>query len=244
MDPETVDRLVDLNRRFYQSFALPFSETRRRLQPGVARLLERISAGERILDLGCGAGTLASALAQHGFSGSYLGLDFSLGLLEAARENVRRLETPDSGILFRQADLSNAAWAQDLPAGDYDAVLAFAVLHHIPSSEMRLRLLRQVREILTPGGLFYLSNWQFLNSPRLRGRIQAWGEAGIDPAEVEPEDYLLDWRREGRGLRYVHHFREDELFSLAEGAGFAVQETFCSDGSGGRLGLYQVWVPE
>jgi hypothetical protein len=52
---------------------------------------------------------------------------------------------------------------------------------------------------------------------------------------------LLDWRSGGTGLRYVHHFSEGELITLAESSGFAVVETFYSDGKEGNLAIYQVW---
>jgi hypothetical protein len=58
---------------------------------------------------------------------------------------------------------------------------------------------------------------------------------------MDPGDALLDWRSGGLGLRYVHHFTPDELSDLARDAGFSLEETFWSDGEGGRLGLYQVW---
>jgi len=43
------------------------------------------------------------------------------------------------------------------------------------------------------------------------------------------------------GLRYVHLFSRAGLGVLAEQSGFAVRETFESDGTTGNLGLYQVW---
>jgi len=39
----------------------------------------------------------------------------------------------------------------------------------------------------------------------------------------------------------VHHFRKEELESLAAEIGFTVVETFFSDGQEGNLALYQVW---
>jgi hypothetical protein len=75
----------------------------------------------------------------------------------------------------------------------------------------------------------------------LRERIQSWELIGLSPGDVEPGDYLLDWRSGGTGLRYVHHFNEEELSRLAQESGFDVIETFYSDGEGGKLGLYQVW---
>ena len=82
---------------------------------------------------------------------------------------------------------------------------------------------------------------QFLNSDKLRARVQPWSEIGLTEADVDANDTLLDWRGGGRGLRYVHHFDEAELNALASASRFQVRETFLSDGENGRLGLYQVW---
>jgi tRNA (uracil-5-)-methyltransferase TRM9 len=94
---------------------------------------------------------------------------------------------------------------------------------------------------LAPAGQFIHSEWQFLNSEKLRARIQPWREAGLTENDVDPSDTLLDWRSGGRGLRYVHHFSESELESLAAASGFKVCKTFFSDGANSRLGLYQTW---
>ncbi len=83
-----------------------------------------------------------------------------------------------------------------------------------------------------------------MDSPRLRTRIVPWSEIDIDESDVEMGDYLLDWRRGGYGLRYVHYFSEEELQELADNIGFLVSKTYYSDGEGGRLGLYQVWERE
>jgi hypothetical protein len=95
--------------------------------------------------------------------------------------------------------------------------------------------------LLKKDGLFVHSNWQFLNSPRLKARIQPWESIGLSPDEVDANDYLLDWKRGSAGLRYVHHFDEHELEELAQAGGFGIVETFHSDGENGKLGLYQIW---
>ena len=98
----------------------------------------------------------------------------------------------------------------------FDIIFSFATLHHIPSHEIRLDILKTVHGFLADGGRFIHSNWQFLNSPRLRRRVQKWSEIGLTESDVDENDYLLDWRSGGRGLRYVHHFSEEELAELAE----------------------------
>jgi hypothetical protein len=119
--------------------------------------------------------------------------------------------------------------------------MAFAVLHHIPGESTRRNILLAVRRLIKDGGLFIQSNWQFLNSEKLKGRVQPWSEAGLAEADVDPGDYLLDWRSGGRGLRYIHVFDDAELVALAAVTGFRVRESFLSDGENDRLGLYQVW---
>ena len=235
MNPTTLSRLLELNREFYQTFALQFSATRQRLQPGVLRVLEQVKPTDNILDLGCGNGELARQLARRSHVGVYNGLDFSPTLFKQAAAGQ------PTNFHFLQADLSGTKWDATLQREQYDIVLAFAVLHHLPGAELRMQVLRKVKSLLRQGGRFIHSEWQFLNSPRLKARIQPWDAIGLSESDVDPGDYLLDWRQGGHGLRYVHHFSETELEQLAEAAGFRILETFLSDGENNRLGLYQLW---
>ncbi len=237
MDQQTVTRLLEINLQFYQTFALQFSATRRRLQPGVKKILTTRSPDGAILDLGCGNGALAGELARRNFRGSYLGIDASPGLIDEAR----RQTLAGFKAVFLQADLASPGWEAALPWKDFDAALAFAVVHHLPGKNLRLDVLQSIRRLLPPGGRFIHSEWQFLNSPRLAARILPWEKAGLSADQVDPGDYLLDWKSGGYGLRYVHFFNESELTHLAAESVFHILETFYSDGEGGRLGVYQIW---
>lgn len=240
MNSSTAAYLININREFYTRFGDSFSATRHRNQPGVRRVLGMLNGDESILDLGCGNGELARELAQRGHRGPYLGVDFSPPLLQDAGAQ------PDEfSATFMEMDLTQlAVHLDELSAmGNWSVVTAFAVLHHIPSTEWRLNILRVVNRLLKEDGWFVHSNWQFLNSPKLKARIQDWSKVGLSGNEVDPNDYLLDWRSGGEGLRYVHHFDEKELEELAQASNFRSSGTFYSDGEGGRLGLYQVWRP-
>ncbi len=238
MHATTAKQLIALNRRFYQSLADPFSKTRGRLQMGVLKSIEGIDKDARVLDLGCGNGQLALELEGRGHQGPYVGVDFSKELLEIAREK----NYDNSKARFDLADLSADDWAKDFGEKSFDVIFCFASLHHIPGREMRLQFLRQVRELLSPEGRFTHSNWQFLNSEKLRQRIQDWSKAGLTDADVDAGDHLLDWRSGGEGLRYAHQFSQEELAELAKASGFHVSNTFYSDGATGDLGLYGVWA--
>jgi 2-polyprenyl-3-methyl-5-hydroxy-6-metoxy-1,4-benzoquinol methylase len=240
MNQETTAKLIALNLEFYSRFGESFSATRQRLQPGVKRILESFNGDEKILDLGCGNGGLARALAKRGHRGPYLGLDFSLPLLREAEAQPR-----DFSAKFMAADLNQLSVISEQLSvdGGWSVITAFAVLHHVPSHERRLDILKTVHELLAENGRFILSNWQFLNSEKLKTKIKPWEAAAISQSDVDTGDYLLDWRSGGEGLRYVHHFTGEELSALADLAGFQVVDTFLSDGEGGNLGLYQQWAP-
>ena len=237
MDKKTADLLLNLNRKFYQTFALQFSSTRQNLQPGVIRILDEISSRASILDLGCGNGELAKELSNRDHRGTYLGLDSNSKFLLFAERKMPQ----ETSFRFIERDLADPGWDQELPINRFDVVFAFAVLHHIPGQQLRKQLLHQIHNLLLPNGLFFHSEWQFLNSPRLRARIQPWDSIDLESLQVDPGDFLIDWRHGGQGLRYVHHFELDELKALAQDSGFAVLESFNSDGEGGKLGLYQKW---
>jgi tRNA (uracil-5-)-methyltransferase TRM9 len=245
MNGKTVKILLDLNREFYQTFASNFSATRMRLHPGVKQILKTIPSNVNILDLGCGNGKLAQTLAEDGYRGKYFGVDFSPKLLGIA---CKGLENYDN-YQFIQGDLSSHDWDEKV-YGQVDdrmvgtklqVVFSFATFHHLPGNELHLRTLQKIRALLTQDGKLFHSTWQFLNSERLRKRIQPWAKANLASEDVDPGDYLLDWRQGGLGLRYVHYFSLEELNSLADQTGFVVEDSYFSDGEGENLGLYQVW---
>lgn len=242
MDDHIIERLLEINYQFYQSFAVEFSETRRRIQPGVLRVIEKLPQRMSVLDLGCGNGELVSELLVRYFSGNYTGVDFSEDLLGIASQAARSdLASASLEVRFLVADISRPGWSQIVQESDYDQILAFATLHHVPGKAKRKVLVQEIRNLLSPKGLFYLSVWQFLNSDRLRKRIIPWETVGIKGDMVEEGDFLIDWRRGGSGIRYVHLFTTDDLQELASLNGFQVIDEFYSDGYEGRLGLYQIW---
>ncbi len=240
MHPDTQERLLALNRDFYEGFADSFSDTRGRVQPGVRRILSQIDPQDRVLDLGCGNGTLARALARSGFRGHYLGLDMSEGLLENA---ARLLDAPDQGsFAFRTVDLASAGWAGAVAGEGFDWVVSFAVFHHLPGLSLRRQVVSTMVQLVSPGGKAAVSVWQWQNSPRLRKRVLPWSAAGLSEDALDPGDVLLDWRAADRiGLRYVHTFDAAELSDLAQDGGFDVVDCFYSDGKPGNLALYQIW---
>jgi trans-aconitate methyltransferase len=93
--------------------------------------------GERILDLGCGTGHLAAAIAATG--AKVIGLDQSAVMLEQARSAYPNLQ-------FMHGDARNFSFGDS-----FDAVFSNAVLHWVRPPEA---VIRCVRNTLKPGGRF------------------------------------------------------------------------------------------
>jgi len=159
----------------------------------------------------------------------------------ARKASKRQIES------FWVADIARSDWTNYLPqwreeseTGTFDCILLLAVLHHIPGSDMRARIMQQVRELLASQGRAIISTWQFMDNERMRKKIVPWSTVGIDELDLEPGDALLDWKRSGTGLRYCHWIGEDEMRALAAQAGMQVVETFRAGGREGNLSLYAV----
>ena len=236
MELSTVRTLAELNRRFYEEHAENFADSRPRLAPGARRIVDRIPASARVLEVGCGDGKVGRALAGM----DYVGVDQSTRLLERAQAYTLA-HRPEWTGGFQEADLLAEDLGQHLPPGPFDWVLALAVLHHLPGAANRQRVVGHLAARLALGGHLVMSNWQFQRSARLLGRQAPWTAVGLHDEDVEPGDALLTWERKGRhGLRFVHALGEAEAKALLDGAGLRVVETFAADGVSGDLALYVV----
>lgn len=238
------NRLLELNRRFYQENAGQFSETRSHMWPGlrrVERILKRGAPLRTVLDAGCGNGRLLTHLGRSGGVKRYVGLDASSALLRQAesRQDAMPVAIPD--VRFLRGDLAESDWrervAEFVP---FDACFCLAVLHHVPSRALRARILAALIQTVSPGGRVILSNWQPLRSDRERRKIQPWSVMGLEADDVDPGDLLISWRRGARAVRYVHVLSAGEIDALAIQAGGAVLHHVEADGPHHNLNLYSI----
>jgi 2-polyprenyl-3-methyl-5-hydroxy-6-metoxy-1,4-benzoquinol methylase len=240
MDKRVVDKLLALNRQFYDQFAAQFSDTRGPSQPGLLQMAQYLPQSGSLLDVGCGNGRLAFLLDDQNRNLTYVGVDQNESLLAIARRQASALRHVRAD--FKQADVAAPGWTQTLASSSFDAITLLAVMHHLPADHLRRRVMSAIRPLLRPAGVVALSTWQFLNSQRLRRKIVPWSQVGLSPADVDPGDYLLDWRRGGIGLRYCHLINEAELRELACSTGFQLKSLFLADGRAGNLNLFAILV--
>lgn len=245
MSKATQQRLLALNREFYATVAEPFDATRAGLPIGWQELCAWFPPrpGQRplrVLDVGCGNGRWARALAEWEIPCEYIGIDADPQLLSLAATNTSALATVQS--TFYEADFTVPTWYADLgfqPAA-FDVIVCLAALHHVPGHQLRKQVVQALATLLAPQSVLIFSHWQFLHSDRFVRKQIAWQTIGLTSAEVEPGDALLPWQQGGYAVRYVHHLDEDEMAVLAQAAGLQVMTTFYADGKEGNLNLYVV----
>ena len=122
----TADEGKRLVERGYDRIAVAYAAAgttiSRRDSKYLALLMERLSPGARVLDLGCGAGVgITPALAARY---EVTGVDLSERQLELARRAV-------PNATFFRGDMTKVAFR----AGSFDAITSFAAIFHVPREE-------------------------------------------------------------------------------------------------------------
>ena len=79
-----------------------------------------------------------------------------------------------------------------------------------------------------------------MDSERQQRKVVDWSAVGIDPQEVEAGDYLLSWKLEGEGVRYIALIDEAETAAMVAQSDLVIVEQFRCDGKEGNLNLYTV----
>lgn len=108
-----------------------------------------IGDGDRILDLGCGTGSLAFALAARKEPSRILGIDISDAYVAHAR-----MQAGDPRLSFRTAD----AGGLDLPDGSVDRCYSLLALNFVAQPD---RAVAEMRRVTQPGGMIAAAVWDF-----------------------------------------------------------------------------------
>ncbi|MHA7957022.1 class I SAM-dependent methyltransferase [Streptomyces sp. L500] len=169
------------------------SHGRRRAADSAAYLLPSLEPHHRILDIGCGPGSITADLAALVPHGRVTGLDAAPGVLATARATAR--ERGVSNTDFTVGDVR----ALDFPDGSFDVVHAHQVLQYLDDP---VAALREMRRVCRPGGIVAVRDVVYTAMtwyPRVPG-LEDWQRLYVDVARAgggEPDagSRLLSWAR-------------------------------------------------
>lgn len=92
-----------------------------------------------------------------------------------------------------------------------DITYCIAVLHHIPSLELREKAIKELVRITKPGGYIILTVWNLWQKKYLRQHISAWKKK-FQGKGYETRDLMIPWNNDSP--RYYHAFTKNELQNL------------------------------
>jgi ubiquinone/menaquinone biosynthesis C-methylase UbiE len=144
-DPETAGRVIHWARG-YDFFGRVITFGRDKAIRDKLIELAAPSPGEKVLDIGCGTGTLAIAIKPRVGAGEVHGIDASLEMIQVAKEKSAKA---GSAIDFRVALIE----AIPFPDASFDLMTSSLMLHHLPD-DLKAKGFLEVRRVLKPGGRF------------------------------------------------------------------------------------------
>jgi len=198
VDPAELAKFSDLAHRWWD----PESEFRPLHQINPLRLawIDELSAlnGKKVLDVGCGGGILADAMARKG--AQVLGVDLATKSLKVAQLHALEAQTP--GVQYRE--VSAEALAAEQPA-QFDVVTCMEMLEHVPDPAA---VVKACADLVKPGG------WVFFSTLNRNPKSFLFAIVGAE--------YVLNLLPRGTH-EYARMIKPSELALFARSAGLDVQ---------------------
>lgn len=157
-------------------------------------------AGKRALDVGCGGGILADAMARQG--ANVLGIDLATRALRVAQLHALEAGTPN--VQYREVSVEALATEQP---GSFDVVTCMEMLEHVPDPGS---VVRACADLVKPGG------WVFFSTLNRNPKSFLFAIVGAE--------YVLNLLPRGTH-EYLKFIRPSELASFCRAAGLEWAET-------------------
>ena len=203
---------IEQNTSAYDEIASLFSSTREYIWKDIKPLKRFATKENRILDIGCGNGRLYQLFDD--LSTRFTGIDISETLINIAKEKY-------SEATFIVGDMRKLPFED----GSFDIAYSIAAVHHLPP-EGQQEVLQEVSRVLVPGGLFVMTNWNFL------GR---WTKKRIEKGRYligDTPDHIIanfiSGDKKTDAPRHYWNITPEQMEKMAEAAGFVVKEQYYS----------------
>ena len=200
VDPAELAKFSDLAHRWWdkQSEFRPLHEINPLRLDWIAQLSPM--PGKKVLDVGCGGGILADAMARRG--AEVLGIDLATKSLRVAQLHALEAETPN--VSYREVSAETLAAEQP---GSFDVVTCMEMLEHVPDPAS---IVRACATLVRPGG------WVFFSTINRNPKSFVFAIVGAE--------YVLNLLPRGTHA-YAKLIRPSELARFCRDAGLEMRHT-------------------
>ena len=174
----------------------------RQIIDGVAEYV-KLPEGGRCLDVGCGSGALAIAVAKRNPQGTVTGIDRWGAEYASFSKRLCEDNAKAEGVAERTRFAQGDAQKLDFPDGIFDAVTSNYVYHNIPSRDRQAILLETLR-VLKKGGTFAIHDiFSKDKYGDMRSFVKKLKDLGYEHAELIPTDngrFMSPWEAKWMAL--------------------------------------------
>lgn len=218
MEARKAEEIIDSVREVYNKVAVPFVASRKRDWSEFEMIIPHVSKGEKLLDVGCAHGRLIPAFLKNEIDvKKYTGIDISENLIKEAKKLF-----PDTA--FEVGNICNLPYQDKM----FGTVISSAVLHHIPSHDLRIQALKELARVTKENGKIIILVWnafyfKHLWLPLCRSVLKSIFSLGKN----DPYDLYLSFFG-AENIRYVHAFTQGSLKNLLLESGvkkFSIEKT-------------------
>lgn len=175
----------------YNTIATQFDSTRYCTWACVENFFKDVSKESYILEAGCGNGKNLQYLFSNGYK--YIkGCDFCNNFVK-----ICKLKSLD----VIEADVTNLPYEDN----SFDIIICIAVIHHLSTSELRIKAINELIRIIKPTGKILIT-------------VSSYEEPFYEDCDLTSQDVMIPWKdRISKKIiahRYYHLFKKNELESL------------------------------
>jgi SAM-dependent methyltransferase len=179
--------LIEQTKQTYELVALDFSRTRFSIWNSVKFFLNNIPKYFIGLEIGCGNGKNLDYCINN-LNINIIGCDLCKKFVDICKEKK---------LPVFQADMRNIG----LKSQSFDFIISVAVLHHLPTLQLRIKAIKEMVRLGTRKCLFFISVWAFEQPPEAKRKFTLQDELIPWKSRIDNKTYF----------RYYHLYKINEL---------------------------------
>lgn len=200
----------------YDAIAEGFSNTRRHPWVEMVHLLGEIT-NKTLLDVGCGNGRHLIEVSKR--TSIAVGIDLSKKLIKIAKARISRLGVTHKAMLVL-GDMLFMPFRSEC----FDSIACIAVLHHVPTKNLRRLAITEMARVLRNGGIAIISVW-YRWQKRFIFDVLKSSIMKLVGMVFEVGDTYISWKSKGKIFkRFFHLFTLSEMKDLISIEAFEIKD--------------------